>query len=149
MENRISRAVRVFRGRVLPEPDARLVGYAALIDAYRLAVPLPERLALVSRHHRRYDTGSWAVYTPRHMPQDTAAGHLGFALRYEGVELAVLRALFACIGGGEIEAWVRREPVGRYARIAWFFFEWPMDQDLELANAATGNYVDALDPRQY
>jgi Fic/DOC family len=148
-DKRISGPVNVFQGRVLPERQARLVGYAALIEAYELGTPLPERLALVSHQHRRYDTDAWAVYTPRYMPEDTVAGHLAFALRYEGVELAVLRALFAHTGGGEIQAWVRREPVGRYARRAWFFYEWLMDKKLKLPDATTGNFVDALDPKRY
>lgn len=148
-KNRFSRAVSAFHDRTLPEREAFLVGYAALIEACTLSVPLPDRLALISHQHRRYDTETWAVYTPRHMPEDTLAGHLAFALRYEGVELAVLHALFAHIGDSEIEAWVSREPVGRYARRAWFFYEWLMDRTLKLANATTGNFVDALDPKQY
>jgi len=126
-----------------------LVGYGALIEAYDLSVPLPERLALVSRQHRRYDTETWRVFTPRHMPEDTLTGHLAFALRYEGVELAVLHALFSRTGGNKIETWVRREPVGRYARRTWFFYEWLMHKKLKLPDASTGNFVDALDVRQY
>ena len=148
-KKRFSRAVSVFHDRTLPEREALLVGYAALIEAYALPVPLPDRLALISHQHRRYDTEAWAVYTPRHQPEETLAGHLSFALRYEGVELAVLHALFTQRGGSEIEAWVRREPVGRYARRAWFFYEWLMDQQLNLDDAITGNAVDALDPKQY
>jgi len=78
---------------------------------------LPGRLALVSRQHRRYDEDAWAVYTPRHMPEDTVPGHLTFALRYEGVDLAGVRALFQRIGGDAVEAWVRREPVSRGSRL--------------------------------
>jgi hypothetical protein len=112
------------------ESEAMLVGYSALIAAFELNVPLPERLALISHQHRRYEAENWAVYTPRHMPDDTIAGHLAFALRYEGVDLAVLHALFICIGHSEIEAWVKSEPVGRYSRRAWFFYEWLMDKKL-------------------
>ena len=146
---RFSQSVSVFHDRTLPEQEALLVGYAALVEAYSLAVVLPDRLALISHQHRRYDTEAWAVYTPRHAPGDTLPGHLAFALRYEGVELAVLHALFKRIGGDEIEAWVRREPVGRFARRAWFFYEWLMGQKLNLEDATTGTAVDALDPKQY
>ena len=147
--NRISQTVSVFHGRSVPEPEAQLVGCAALIEAFQLRVPLPDRLAVVSRQHRRYDTDCWAVYTPRHMPEDTVAGHLEFALRYERVDLAILHALFRVTGGTVIEKWVRQEPTGRYARRAWFFCEWLMDRRLKLPDAATGNFVDALDPDQY
>ena len=146
---RFSRTVSVFHDRTLPEREALLVGYAALIDAYELRIPLPDRLALISTHHRRYDSEHWAVYTPRYRPEESVVGHLAFALRYEGVELDVLHALFTQIDGGEIEAWVRREPVGRYARRAWFFYEWLTDHKLKLVDAATGNFVDALDPKRY
>lgn len=141
--------VSVFHGRTLPEKEARLVGYAALIESYGLNTPLPERLALISHQHRRYNTEDWAIFTPRHMPEDTLPGHLAFALRYEGVELAVLHTLFTQVGGGEIEAWVKREPVGRYARRVWFFYEWLMDKKLGIPDVVTGNFVDALDPKQY
>ena len=145
--NHFSRIVSVFHDRMLPEREAFVVGYAALIEAYSLPVPLPDRLAL--KRHRRYDTDIWAVYTPRYMPEDTLSGHLAFALRYEGVELAVLHALFMQTGESEIEAWVRREPVGRYARRACFFYEWLMDRKLKLDDATTGNSVHAIDPKQY
>lgn len=145
----ISRIVSDFHGRRLPEGESHLVGYAALIDAYQLKVPSPERLAAISRRHRRYDTDEWAVYTPRHAPDDTVAGHLTFALRYEGVDLSVLRALFTSIGGAPIEEWLRREPVGRYSRRIWFFYEWLLDQKLDLPDAKTGNHVEALDSKHY
>src|SRR5579863_6605080 len=148
-ENRISRTVTVFHGRVLPEPEMSLVGYAALADAFELRVPLPEQLAAVSKQHRRYAMEGWEVYTPRHAPDDTIAGHIAFALRYEGVDLALLHALFSKIGGDEIEAWVRREPVGQYSRRAWFFYEWLTDHKLQLPDATTGNFVDALDSKKY
>ena len=46
-----SQAVNDFRGRRLPEP-ATPCGYAALIDAYDLSLPLPPRLAAIAeRHH--------------------------------------------------------------------------------------------------
>lgn len=146
---RFSAQVNVFHDRALPEHEAFPVGYSALIEAHSLPVVLPDRLALISHQHRRYDTEIWSVYTPRHMPDDTLAGHLAFALRYEGVELAVLHALFERIDGSEIEAWVRKEPVGRYARRAWFFYEWLTDRKLKLDDATTGTAVDALDPKQY
>lgn len=126
-----------------------LVGYAALADSYELKAPLPEQLAAVSKHHRRYDKDGWAVYTPRHAPEDTIAGHVAFALRYEGADLALLHALFSKVGGDEIEAWVRREPVGKYSRRAWFFYEWLTGRELQLPDATTGNFVDALEPKKY
>lgn len=58
----------------------------------------------------------------------------------------MLNALFDRVDGSEIEAMVKKEPTGRYTRRIWFFYEWLTGQKLNLPDAKTGNYVDALDP---
>jgi hypothetical protein len=146
--NRISRVVSVFHGRALPESGCTLAGYAALIEKYELNVPLPERCACIGQHHNRYDTPDWSIYTPRHKPEDSLSGHLTFALKYEGIDLSILSALFSKIDPEEITAWVSAEPVGRYSRRIWFFYEWLTEKQLNLTDAKVGNFVDALDLKQ-
>lgn len=146
--NQISCALSVFRGLSLPESDLSLAGYSALISHYDLKVPLPDRLSAISAKHKRYEKDRWNILTIKHKPDDTLAGHLTFALKYEGVDLGVLKALFDAIKPAEIENIVRNEPVGRYSRRIWFFYEWLMDRKLDLEDASSGNYVDALDPKQ-
>ncbi len=148
MKNQNSWDLSVFHEKELPESGSSLVGYAALVKAYNLKVLLPERCSAISQRHKRYETNEWMVYTPRHRPKDTLAGHLTFALKYEGVDLAVLKALFAKIDPEEIVAWVQAEPVGRYSRRTWFFYEWLMGKPLGLPDANLCNFVDAIDPRQ-
>ena len=46
----------------------------------------------------------------------------------------------------ELEAWVRAEPTGAYARRAWFLYEWLTGRRLDLPDASGVGYVDALDP---
>lgn len=60
-----SQGVTVFHGRWLPE-SAIPVGYAALIDAYDLNVPMPITLSAIGQRHRVYQAGGWNLYTPRH-----------------------------------------------------------------------------------
>lgn len=141
----ISHQVTVFQGTILPEEEMLLAGYSALIEHYRLHVPLPTRLAAISRKHRKYHTDRWAVYTPKYKPDDTLAGHLTFALKHEGVDLAVLNALFAVTSKEEVQALVQREPTGQYSRRIWFFYEWLTGERLDLPDVTTGGYVDALD----
>jgi hypothetical protein len=81
------------------------------------------------------------------MPEDTLPGHMRFALRYEPTDLAVLALAFSTNGAGAaIEAWVRSEPTGAYARRAWFLYEWLTGHKLDTPDAGTVGYVDALDP---
>jgi len=138
-------ALEVFRGLHLPEA-ATPVGYAALIEAYDLQVPLPRSLFAIGAHHRVVETQRWTLLTPRHAPAATLEGHLTFALKNEGVDLAVLKRLFSQVDATAIEDIVRRTPTGGYARRIWFFYEWLTAQTLALPDARTGGYVPAIDP---
>lgn len=137
--------VTVFQEKRLPEP-ATPAGYAALIEAFGLDVPLPRTLFATGEHHRIVETAGWRILTPRHAPEPTLEGHLTFALKYEGLDLAILKRLFEATGPGEIEALVRHKPTGTYARRVWFLYEWLTSQSLDLPDAKTGKYADVLDP---
>lgn len=145
--NRFSGPITVFQDRRLPETGTP-AGYAALIDSYRLPVPLPRRLAAIGTRHRTTETAEWHVLTPRHAPEPTLEGHLTFALKYEGLDLAVLKRLFLAVGPAEIETIVRATPTGSYARRIWFLYEWLTEQTLDLPSADRGTYVPAVDPEQ-
>lgn len=146
-KNRFSGPVTVFHERALPE-RATPAGYAALIDAYALEVPLPRTLSATGEHHRVREQGGWRILTPRHAPSPDLSAHLTFALKYEGLDLAVLKRLFETVGSGEIENLVRATPTGSYARRIWFLYEWLTGQRLALPDADKGTYVPAVDPEQ-
>lgn len=145
-QNRFSGLVTVFHERRLPE-IATPAGYAALIDAYRLSVPIPATLSAIATRHRRTEQQGWRIFGPRYAPEATLEGHLTFALKHEGLDLAVLKRLFLAVGAAEIEALVRAEPTGRYARRVWFLYEWLTGVRLDLPDATAGTYVAALDPK--
>jgi hypothetical protein len=145
LQNQFSGPVIVFQERRLPE-RATPAGYSALIDAYGLSVPLPRTLFAIGTRHRIIEEGGWRLMTPRHAPHPTLEGHLTFALRYEGLDLAVLKRLFTTTGAGAIEAMVRRTPTGSYARRIWFLYEWLTGTRLDLPDADAGRYVPVLDP---
>ena len=143
---RFSQAVSVFHDRRLPEP-AQPAGYAALIDAYDLKVPLPCTLSAIGSKHRTILKDGWRLLTPRHEPDATLEGHLVFALKHEGVDLAILKHLFLAVGAHEITALVRASPTGGYARRIWFLYEWLLGEPLDLPNATRGAYAPVVDPK--
>jgi hypothetical protein len=147
LKRRFSEPISIFQELPLPV-RATPAGYAALIDAYRLEVPLPRTLSAIGEHHSVFVRDGWRILTPRHAPPPSLEGHLTFALKYEGLDLAVLRRLFAATGPAEIEAIVRATPTGSYARRIWFLYEWLTGTRLDLPNAETGNYVPVVDPEQ-
>ncbi|ULJ72237.1 Fic family protein [Rhizobium gallicum] len=139
--------VSVLHGRWLPR-TAIPAGYAALIDAFDLTVPIPITLAAIGPRHKVYQAEGWKLYTPRHEPEASLTGHLTFALRYEGLDLAVLKMLFRATGPEAIVEIVRAAPTGAYARRLWFLYEWLLDQPLDLPNATRGTYALVVDPEQ-
>jgi hypothetical protein len=144
-QNQFSGPVSVFHERRLPE-TATPAGYSALIDAYGLAVPLPRMLSAIGERHRILTQDGWRLMTPRHVPHPTLDGHLTFALKYEGLDLAVLKRLLAATGPAPIEELVRNKPTGSYARRIWFLCEWLTGTRLDLPDAQAGRYVPVLDP---
>jgi hypothetical protein len=144
-KHQFSGPVTVFHERRLPE-KATPAGYSALIGAYELDVPLPRVLAATGAHHRIIEQAGWRIMTPRHGPSASLQGHLTFALKYEGLDLAVLKRLFQATGPAAIEELVREEPTGAYARRIWFLYEWLTGNCLDLPDAAGGRYVPVVDP---
>ncbi|WP_341850397.1 hypothetical protein [Bradyrhizobium brasilense] len=136
--------VSVFRDRRLPEA-ATPAGYAALIDAYQLPVPVPHVLSAVGTKHRILEQAGWRIYTPRHAPAPTLEGHLTFALKNEGIDLAILKRLFLAVREDEIAELVKRTPTGLYTRRIWFLYEWLLGRMLNLPTADKVSYVDAVD----
>lgn len=139
-----SRSVSTFQGRTLPE-EGNLVGYGAILQFYELTTPIPDRLALISRKHKQYEDQNWIVLTARHMPDDSLSGHLTFALKYEGIDLAILKKLFEEISETDIISLISNEPIGQYSRKIWFLYEWLMESILLLPDLTIGNYVDLVD----
>ena len=136
---------RVLRDRIVPE-EVRICGYAALVHAFDLDVPLPQILSGSKATFAARTAEGWQLYSPRHLPQASFSGHLTFALRYEPVDLLVLNRLFRTIGPELVADMVRDAPTGQYARRAWFFYEWLTGTRLDLPDAGPVGYVDALEP---
>lgn len=145
--NRISQGIMVFHGFPDLEQGACLAGYSALIQAYDLKVPFPDYLCVIGTKHKKYDYERWRIFTPRHKPADTLYGHFTFALKYEGIDLAILNALFKKIETREIESIIRSEPTGMYSRKLWFLWEWLCEKQLDIEDARTGNFVSLVNSK--
>lgn len=138
--NRFSLKINVFHGRVAPE-EGFLVGYGALLEAYKLDVPVPDVLALISTKKRKYKTDEWQVFTSRYLPEDSLYKQLVFALKYEGINLLLLKKLFEKLSKEEALALVQKEPTGQYSRRLWFLYEWLLNTQLDIEDVQAGNYI--------
>lgn len=143
---RYSKTITTFRGMNLPEAGI-LAGYGAIIEAHQLVVPLPDVLTVISPKEKRYVTESWQVLTRKHQPQDTLYSQLVFALKYEGVNLSVLKSLFNGIDAQTITGMIRQKPHGQYSRRLWFLYEWLMQTRLPLPDLEQRSYIDLLNEK--
>ncbi len=143
-KTRFSQEITVFHGRQAPEKGI-LAGTGTVIEALKLPVLLPDKLALISEKHRRYQTSGWIVFTPRYKPQDTLYGNLVFSLKYEGINLLFFKKLFEKIEGTVIENFVKSEPLSQYSRKILFLYEWLMQKKLKIPDLKKGNYVPLVD----
>ncbi|MEP7196229.1 MAG: Fic family protein [Saprospiraceae bacterium] len=136
--------ISVFHGRTAPE-EAFLVGYGAIMEAYKLEVPVPDVLALVSTKKREYKTSEWQVFTSRYLPEDSLYKQLVFALKYEGIHLLLLKKLFEKLSVEEAIRVFQKEPTGQYSRKLWFLYEWLLNKRLPVEDLQKGNYVQLVD----
>lgn len=135
-----------FHGREVPK-EGCIVGYGAIIEAYKLALPIPKQLSFVSTKKRQSESEEWKVYSSRYLPEETLYKQLTFALKYEGVNLLVFKKLFEVIHTAELETMIEQEALGQYSRRIWFLYEWLMGQKLNLPDLKTGNLVPLIDEK--
>jgi hypothetical protein len=131
----------------------RIAGYEALIDRYELdVIPNWHRSLVASGGSHHIDTSAGVtqeIYPSKYWPGDFLGGHLEFALKYDGTNLAILASLFRVLPQKEFLAYVKSKPTGKYARRLWFLYEFLSGSRLALDDLKTSNYVDLLDAEQY
>ncbi|MEP6923773.1 MAG: Fic family protein [Pyrinomonadaceae bacterium] len=137
--------IEMTKTKSLPRP----IGLAAVIEELQLQIPLPAVRSTVVAGARKTRVESNAVY--EQYPKTYAATglfeNLKFAMRYEPVDLGVLRATFEKIAPEIIAEWVRGESTGIYARRIWYLYELLTGQILDVPDVPPTGYVDLLSPK--
>jgi Fic family protein len=141
-----SHKISVFHGRTAPE-EGTLAGYGAIVETFNLPVPIPEKLVLISAKNRQYITSQWLVLTLRHKPKESLYKQLVFAIKYEGINLLIIKKLFEVLQEKEILEILQQEPLGQYSRKIWFLYEWLLSKELSIPNIQSGNYVSLIDEK--
>lgn len=131
---------------------SRPAGYEALVRLYGLdVVPNWHRsfVALSGAHRVTALEGRVEeVYPSKYWPGDSPCGHLEFALKYDGTNLAILSTIFGVMDERELTDHVRSKPTGKNARRLWYLYEFLAGRKLPLDDVKQGNYVDLLDPEE-
>lgn len=76
-----------------------------------------------------------------HQPDGNLKSHIIFALKYEGIDIQILKEIFTLIGADEIRKAILAEPTGQYARRIWFLYEWLFNEKLDIPDLKIATYV--------
>lgn len=125
------------------------LGYQYLVEQYSLDVLPLQVIARIDskikgRQTQRIGNQDILVFESKYLPEDSLAGHLQFALRYEGINLQVLYFIFRKTGMNELNAWLTASPTSAYARRAGFLYEWLTGNELKVNVPAKERYVDLV-----
>ncbi|MDH3691808.1 MAG: Fic family protein [Gammaproteobacteria bacterium] len=136
----------VFRNRVLPVPGY-LAGYSYLIDELSLNTILPYQVHAIALNNSRQKTPECIVHPYQKLPKLGIYDNLLFALKYEGVNLLILKQVFLTTGPDEIQTAVDAQPTSAYARRLCYLFEWLTGDELSPPGELGGAYADVLDKK--
>src|SRR6202171_2869140 len=132
----------------IPKSSAQPIGLHWLIEELGLDVVVPAVRSETVRGARKTRIANGAIlerYPLSYAPKDLF-GHLRFAMRYEPIDLNTLAALFEKIDRKEFERWINSEPVGKYARRAWYLYEFLTGELLDVPEVPPTENVPLLDP---
>ena len=133
--------------------ETRLAGYAYLLDMLGVdGMPHWHKSSVSSSgtHRSKIKDGvSEDIYPLRYWPGEDVGDHLEFALKYDGVNLGLLTQIFEKLSSDKLAEYIKSKPTGKYARRIWFFYEFLTGTKLPVDNLSFGNYVDALDAKDY
>ena len=89
------------------------------------------------------------TYNPKYnVKTDSPIPHLQFALKYDHLNLALIKEIFDTINQDEIEQYIESKPNGKYRRIIGYLYEFTTGKVIQ-TNVTTTNYEDLLDPENY
>lgn len=140
----------LFQDSALPSGTS-LAGLSALVNAFNVPAPVRE-LSCVSEQnikgHIREERG-WRIYSKRYELEPTVQAHLNFAMRYENLDLLVLKRLFVILPAKAIEQYVQSAPNSVLTRRAWYLYELLTGNTLAVPDAPNVTSVDLLDTDKY
>jgi hypothetical protein len=134
--------------------ENRPAGYTYLLEKFSIeGIPNWHRSSVSATGHHNFskiqDGFVDEVFRKQYWPGEKVCDHLEFALKYDGVNLGLLDIIFEQVTQKELTEYIKSKPTGKYARRIWFFYEFLTGKQLSIDDIRSGNYVDALETKQY
>lgn len=144
----VSKEASFFQGKIVPEAG-KIVGYAALISYFSLAMPYPNVFSLIAKSNKKYKNNDWQVFPIVYQPEETIYKQIQFALKNEGINLLFFKRLFQKLETKTLVDWIRNEPTSIYIRKIWFLYEFLMSLKLPIEDSDKKiKYTSLIDDNQ-
>lgn len=89
-------------------------------------------------------------YRRSYKPKDGLWGQVEFAIKYEGINLEILKQFFSVVSEKEVEEYVKKLITGKHNRIVWFLYEFLVGKRLAIPDLQKKiAYIDVLSPKKY
>ena len=134
---------------------AEPIGYRFLVLHFKIETLAHYRWSYVSlgwdSKHFKYDDKNLELhlYPKSYRIDNDPLKHLEFALKHEGINLAIIKQVFFNIEPQAILNYILTAPTGKYVRKIWFLYEYLMNKKLPIENLSRSSYVSLLDSDQY
>jgi hypothetical protein len=90
------------------------------------------------------------IFGPKYAPKEnTPLAHLEFALKYDDINLGILKDVFIKLPKKDLFSFIKLAPSGKYSRKIGYLYELLTEKELPLKNEITANYIDLLDTDRY
>ena len=140
----------IFQNEVVPA-DCSLAGLSALVEFFEAKAPVRRPACISEKTVKGHikETEHWRIFSKRYGVTPTVADNLEFAMRYENLDLLVLKRLFLALPPKVVSNYVQSAPTSIHTRRAWYLFELLTETELKIPDAPNVRSVDLLDTRKY
>lgn len=125
------------------------VGLTAIIEELNLKIPLPAVRSKIKSGGRKTVIDGNIVFEnyPKTYGVSGIYENLKFAMRYEPIDLGIIRAVFEKIDQTQLKTWIKSEKTSIYARKIWYLYELLTGNILDLSDVPPTGYADLLNPK--
>jgi len=134
---------------------AEPIGYRFLFELFELKTLAHYRWSYVSpgwepkEFKYEHNNIELHIYPKSYVLAKDPLKHLEFALKHEGLNLAIIKQTFLKIEKSLITTYINHSPTGKYARKIWFLYEFLLNKRLPIEDIGRCSYVPLLDPKLY
>lgn len=134
---------------------AEPLGYRFLVEFLKLNTLAHYRWSYASqgweKRKFKYDQNNIElhIYPKSYLIEKQPLKQMEFALKHEGLNLAIIKQTFLKIKRQPVIAHIKSSPTGKYTRKIWFLYEFLLNEQLPIKDIEQASYIPLLDSTLY